>query len=700
MTQYVPWLSVLLLGPLPYVHGSEPSQSARFTQESRTFHTTADGLSHNTVTDIKVDQDGNIYAKSVDNWTVLKPGSRRWALSNAPLTGISLDQDRLSRSHGAQTGNNHPATPALPWTDRIQGPVSQRVVSDGNRRWLPQNALVVRDGQYRFWFADRQGVGCLDNAKWTLFTGAEGVPFTDFTCAAADAEGTIWFGTTKGVVRFDGQHWAYRQGKRWLPDDSVRSIALAQDGSAWIATDAGISHIHFVESTLAEKARFFEAEIDKHNRRTEFGYVIEAHALSPGNKSSLTHQDNDNDGLWTSMYGAGQCFAWAATKSPKARQRARQAFEALRFLSIAPRGGPNPAPYGFIARTVVPTSRPDPNEREGYTLAGQQRRQNQDSMWRVYSPRWPITEDGRYYWKSDTSSDELDGHYFFYGLYYDLVADTEEEKERVREIVRDNIDHLILHDFQLYDHAGATRWADYSPASLNHDIRWSAERGLNSLSILSYLATAAHMTGNTLYSDVAQELCEQHGYHQNVLVPKIQAGIGSGNQSDDEMAFMCFYNLLKYEPDQKLRMRYLSSFWQYWLLERPEMNPFFNFCYAAAGLGKTFTNQWGTIPVSPPADWLDDSVDTLRRFPLDRFDWAHTNSHRSDLLKLPGPGIDTSGRLYRRNGKVIPVDECHFNHWNRNPWQPDTGGSGQTLACGSVFLLPYYMGLYHSFIAD
>ena len=100
------------------------------------------------------------------------------------------------------------------------------------------------------------------------------------------------------------------------------------------------------------------------------------------------------------------------------------------------------------------------------------------------------------------------------------------------------------------------------------------------------------------------------------------------------------------------------------------------------------------------ADWLDDSVDTLRRFPLDRFDWAHTNSHRGDLLKLPGPGIDISGRLYRPNGKVVPVDERHFNHWNHNPWQPDTGGSGRVLACGTVFLLPYYMGLYHGFIAD
>jgi len=47
---------------------------------------------------------------------------------------------------------------------------------------------------------------------------------------------------------------------------------------------------------------------------------------------------------------------------------------------------------------------------------------------------------------------------------------------------------------------------------------------------------------------------------------------------------------------------------------------------------------------------------------------------------------------------VIPADECFFEHWNRDPWRLDSGGNGQTLGDGSVFLLPYYMGLYYGFI--
>jgi hypothetical protein len=47
---------------------------------------------------------------------------------------------------------------------------------------------------------------------------------------------------------------------------------------------------------------------------------------------------------------------------------------------------------------------------------------------------------------------------------------------------------------------------------------------------------------------------------------------------------------------------------------------------------------------------------------------------------------------------VLPVEERHFNHWNTDPYELNYGGNGQGLASGNVFLLPYYMGLYHGFI--
>jgi len=565
---------------------------------------------------------------------------------------------------------------------------------------------VTFDSQGRLWFASPQGVGCMDkNNSWTLYTGQDGLPYNDFTCIAPGEEGVVWFGTKIGAIRFDGENWNYRQGKRWLPNDQVNDIAVTKEGHAWIATANGVGLIERRPMTLKQKADFYEDEIEKYIKRTEYGYLSEVHLPKPGDKSKIIYSDSDNDGLWTSMYGAGECFAYAATKDPAAKIRAKKAFEALRFLCTAPIDGEVKQQPGFVARTVVPTSEPDPNKRGGYTLEGmKKRRANEDGRWKVYFPRWPLTKDKKYYYKTDTSSDELDGHFFFYALYYDLVADTQEEKERVKEVVRNLADHLVRNDFCLVDHDGTpTRWGIYSPAVLNHDFAWYAERGLNSLSMLSYLSVAEHVTGDTKYGKASRELIDKHSYHLNAMYPKMQRGVGSGNQSDDEMAFMSFYNLLKYTKDETLRNQMLFSFFNYWTLEFPEMNPFFNYAYAACGYNKTFTDPWGTYKLSPWNGWLEDSAATLKDFPLDRLNWAQQNNHRLDIVSLPqqagtDPDKAVRQRGHRINGKVLSVAERHFNHWNTDPWTLNYGGGGTTLGNGTVYLLPYYMGLYYGYV--
>ena len=572
------------------------------------------------------------------------------------------------------------------------------------RSWAPRNVRgVAFDERGRLWFASPQGVGCLEK-EWTLYTGHEGLPYNDFITMSVGEPGVVWFGTRMGAIRFDGKNWAYRQGRRWLPNDEVRAISVNANGDAWFATASGVGLIERRPMTLAEKAEFYEDEMEKYIRRTEYGYVCEVGLEKPGDKSKIIYHDSDNDGLWTSMYGAGECFAYAATKDPKAKDRAKRAFEALRFLSVAPVGGEVDIQPGYVARTVVPTTERDPNL--GYTLESQQRnRDSGDSLWKVYTPRWPKTADGKYWYKTDTSSDELDGHYFFYPAYYDLVAETEAEKERVREVVRNITDHLVRNDFCLIDHDGTpTRWSVYSPEALNYDRMWHVERGLKSLSILSYLAVAEHITGDAKYGEASKRLLEEHAFGTNAMVAKIQHGIGSGNQSDDEMAVMCFYNLIKYTKNEELREEMVYSFLGYWVNDYPEMNPFFNFAYAVCGIGTQYTDPWGTHDLSPWGGWLEDSIETLKGFPLDRLDWSLKNSHRLDILRLPGQVVSEPylkpdpRRGYRVNGKVLPVEERFFNHWNTDPWALDYGGGGRGLASGAVFLLPYYMGLYHDFI--
>ncbi len=517
----------------------------------------------------------------------------------------------------------------------------------------------------------------------------------------------IWFGTHLGAIRFDGKTWAYRQGRRWLPNDDIRDIAVDRDGNVWFATAGGVGLIERRTMTLAKKAEFYEDELERYIRRTPLGYVSEVSLTQPGDKTSkIIYHDSDNDGLWTSMYGAGECFAYAATGDAKAKDRAQRAFKALRFLQKVPEGCEHAPPKGYVARTIRSVDLPDPNI--GRKERDIKSRDEGDTLWKVYEPRWPKSADGKWYWKSDTSSDELDGHYFFYPLYYDLVADNEGEKERVREVVRDLTDHLLEHDYSLVDHDGTTtRWGYYGPKAMNHDPAWWSERGLKSICMLSYLAVAEHVTGDPKYGQHIEKLMKDHAYDTNAMIYKIHRGLGSGNQSDDEMAFMALYNLVKYTKDESLRQRMLLSFFSAWTNEQPEMNPFFNFAYAAFGNEAKYSDQWGTHSLTPWDGWLEDSMATLRGFPLDRLNWSCKNSHRLDVVRLPrqNSGVDITDDSWGKvgnlvNGKVLPVENRHFGHWNTNPWTLDYGGDGRQLASGTVYLLPYYMGLYHGFIEE
>ena len=560
------------------------------------------------------------------------------------------------------------------------------------------------DSQGRLWFGVLAGVACRSaNGQWRFYEGKDGLPYSDFTCAAAGGGGSVWFGTSKGVVRYDAGEWHYRQGKRWLVDDEVHSIAIDINGHAWIGTKGGLTRISFRSMTLREKAEIYEEEIERLIKRTSYGYLAPVRLKTPGDRTSSIKGDNDNDGLWTSMYGAGQCFAFAATGQDDARKRARDAFEALRFLQQVTQGGDPSPPNGYVARSIRSTELPDPNI--GRVERDREKRLTDDQLWKVYEPRWPKSADGKWYWKSDTSSDELDGHYFFYGLYFDLVAQSGTEKDEVRTVVRALTNHLIENDYNLTDHDGKpTRWGFFGPQSINYDENWQVERGLNSLSLLSYLTVAQHVTGDPVYGEKIRELREHHAYDANAMVPKIQRGIGSGNQSDDEMAFMGFYDLLQYSKDDNFKRRLLKAFYPYWTLEQPELNPFFNFVYAACGRGKQVSDPWGDHSVEPWEGWLGESIGSLQAFPLDRANWGHSNSHRLDLIRLPKQqaldtfSSSTRDRGYRVNGKALPVDERHFNHWNTDAFQIDYSGDGSVLACGTVFLLPYYMGLYQGYI--
>ncbi len=704
------------LAPSGETQSAFPIEVGTFEQQIHTPYTVAEGLPSNevlhiawvggTVQQLSVRTSGGTAVLAEGVWTSAAERASGPVAQEAPLWRDAWSAV-LSQGAIRDTAEiNGEAAVAAADGLYIDGGTGLQMVlpRDGATRWAPVDVrAVVYDGEGRLWFASPQGVGCrLGVDNWKLYTGKEGLPFNDFTCMAAGSSG-VWFGTTNGAIQFVNGEWRFRQGRRWLLDNQVNDIAVGSDGAAWFATPGGVSKIASVPATLVEKAAHFEQEIDRYHRRTEYEYVADATLPTPGKKEGGAARDTDNDGHFTGLYLGSASLGYAATKDPEQKRKAHRAFEALAFLSKVTEGGSNPAPKGFIARAIRSTDGPDPNLLLN-PETDRARREERDKLWKIMDPRWPVDESGAWYWKCDSSSDELDGYYFGFGLYYDHVCETEAEREALRVVVRRMTDHLLKHDFSMVDHDGQpTRWGHFSPKDLNQNEDWWFERGLNSMSILAYLQVAYHITGDDGYRKAYRKLIDEHGYGLNVMTsPKIQFGPGSQGQADDNMAIMNYYHLIRYETDPDLLSMYYNSFYWYWNIEKYERNPFFNFVYAACCNGKERTDHWGTRDLSPGMPWMEMAVDTLKRYPMDLIVWPMSNAHRIDLEFLGdhtrSPGAPLTGAGHRNDGLVYPIDENHAVYWGDDPWTLTSGGDGTKLRDPVSYLLAYYLGVVHGFV--
>ncbi|MCK5458109.1 MAG: hypothetical protein KAI45_13355, partial [Melioribacteraceae bacterium] len=444
--------------------------------------------------------------------------------------------------------------------------------ADKKYSWKLSNVKVLQvDSNGNLWFGSDQGVGYLSNGKWKLFTGKEGLPFKHFTCVASADNGDVWFGTKKGAIRADGEKFFYRFSRRWLPADHVNDIAVHKDGTVWIATSKGVSRIERREINYEQKAEYFTSQVeDRHNR---MGFIAQARLADRFDVKSWRPAISDNDGMYTAMYGASQAFRYAVTKDPEAKKLAKRSFEACKWLVDITHD------KGFPARVIIPIDWHEPvNEQYGHEY--NIRKQKEDPFWKDINPRFPKSEDGKYLWKCDTSSDELAGHYFFYGVYYDLVAETEEEKEAVREVLSDITDHLISNGFLLRAHDGEpTRWGNFSPEFFNSIWGWD-QRGLNSMMMLSFLSVTHHVTGDKKYLETAQMLRDKYHYHINAMLSKMYFPPEDVVPWDNNLSLMSMYGLLNYEEDPELILMYRESMENAWLHISKQKSAFWNLLYA------------------------------------------------------------------------------------------------------------------------
>ena len=481
----------------------------------------------------------------------------------------------------------------------------------------------------------------------TLYTGLDGLPYDDIRAITGNPR-YLWVATSWGVFRFDRQNrWDYYASKRWLAGDRVSGLALNAHGDVFTGSTKGISKIYTTQMTLEEKTRIYEEKIRK--RHDRFGLVAESNLTIPGDLASNKMRDDDNDGLWTSIYVGAECFRYAVTHSEEAKKRALHSFGAMeRLVQIT--GIP-----GFPARSFIPAADYFPGK----------------------GGEWHRTPDGKWYWKGDTSSDEIVGHYFAYALVYELIDDPA-VKKRAKNLIVAITDHILSHHFNLCDVDGKpTRWGVWNPDSLNGPR--ILENGLNSLEILAFLRTAYGVTGDKKYDAAYRKLVNTYGYARNTINQKITFP-EEINYSDDELAYLPYYLLFHYEKDPKLLKIYRKSMQRTYRYVKSQENPLWNAITSVA--------------LKQPLG-LAAGVKTLRDYPVDLIEWTVRNSQRRDLLVNP---YSVGRNSERQSLRVIPADERRVMKWNSSPFTMDGGNGGRAEQSGMEFLLPYWMMRYHGLI--
>ncbi|TFH01334.1 MAG: hypothetical protein E4H13_05195 [Calditrichales bacterium] len=532
--------------------------------------------------------------------------------------------------------------------------LNDRVVNEYFIDWGRLPSRHTRDllsmGSQLFISTDR-GLARLRGAAMTILTGDDGLPFENTTVLRKGFADDMWIGTTRGAVRMTGGEWHYFGAEHWLPGDNVHDIAVGKQ-SVFIGTDAGIGIISYEPYTLQKKASFYERHIKEWGHQ-RLGFV---HSLRWDGKEWI-REISDNDGMHTGMYLAAMSYKYAVTGDETARAEAVEAFKAMRWLDeITPKDG-------FIARAIWSAT----GDKDGLAKEGSG----------GLPAKWYPTKDGKWYWKGDTSSDEVISHFYAVSLFHDLAA-RGKEKEMAARHLQNITSHIIDNGYVMRDMDDKpTRWGRWDPDYLLRPYgAW--DRGLNGLEAQTFMLTAlAVSNGDKKYQEAYDQLLAW-GYHTYTERQKRTFPPSEIAPWDDNLAFLSYEPIMRYCKDADMRALYLRSLARSWEVKRMEHTAWFNFTYAAA---------------SGNDAELEKAVQALREWTLDCRQWTYQNSFRTDLKPAAGDVPYEGGTT-----RALSPRETSVMRGSRNAYSYDGGAGGRVVTEPADFLRDYWMGRFHGFI--
>jgi len=589
-----------------------------------------DGCVH--VGSVVVASPTHLYRMEGDRLTVLHE-----AASNPPILGVASYAETLYVRHAEQVSifrnGRFDSRNVQDWGQLPLGSSTRDMMALGSRLLVPTD----------------KGVAVLRGMSWSNITGNDGLCYEDTTCVAKGfEEQDYWIGTMRGAIRAVPGEYQYFGCQRWIPHEKVNAIACG-DRVVYIATDGGLGIVTYEPYTLQKKAAWYERWIEEWGMR-RVGFI--STLIWDSQRQEWVRFVSDNDGGWAGHLLNGLCFRYAVTKDPAVREQAVDVFRSLKWCEeVTPI-------RGFPARSIAAVG-----ERAVLAETGSG----------GLPSEWNPTPDGKWLWKGDTSSDEVDAHVQSTMIFYELVAQSK-EKDAAREHLRRISSHIIDNGWVLRDLDGKpTRWARWDPEYFKSFEGFGA-RGLNGLEALAQVTTAFALTGDDKFKQGKRQLLDW-GYQDWVLRQKLV--FPSATHFDDRLAFLAYHPLLTYETDPQLRSFFRRSLERSWEIKRVENMVWFNYIYGAL-TGNDMDNE--------------RSLRNLREWPLDCHNYTYVNSHRADL-RVPEGYVN-----YVSHWKCMSTRNIGPTRWDDDFMRLDGGNHGMSVSDPSAFLDAYWMARYYGMI--
>lgn len=546
---------------------------------------------------------------------------------------------------------------------------------------------------------------------------------SDYTCFAAGDDSVMWYGGKTGVTRYDPNGESledkimYFSAHRYLPHHAVDAI-LADGKDLWALAGDKVSHIEMLTLTAEEKAEILLEETNNYVMRR--GMVSQRDLREHRNyESRYPYAACDNDGLFTSGYAVGEMFRYATLREklgedhPRvkdARKNATKACEACLLLMYI-----HGRPEGFIARSYHVTGEPVPDDgifykREGKTAHCIETTYAKENgrVGEEVPCDYPVPErlatlyrdlgytDDDIYYKADTSSDEVTGHFLQMKFAHDFLAEGDPElDELIKDACKRTTLHIINHGFEFCESSGKpTTWAKWSKNYFENDPIGYVDAPLNSSEMLVYLKITMYITGekglwqetyDKLISEGYADLGPKHydRFYQGAMREKVnpEEDLMYG---DNMLALMTYWMLCTLEDNEELLEKYRAAFRSWSGLILREHTPGYDFMYK---LGVPDAD----IDIEKDAKWFT-------HFETNRL-LASVNSRRHDVAVKLGRNYEEK-REYEISALLMP-DERHVSKYDRNPYDLFMGENrGTCIESCYIYTYAYWIGRYYGFIDE